>query len=402
MAVIDPAGRRTLIGDGSPPTATVRIASRASELAITLNPALKLGEAYMNGRLVVEDGSIYDVLDVVARNYAAARNSPILAAVERLSERVGQVGRIERARRQVSHHYDVSGRLYDLFLDTDRQYSCAYFREPGDDLETAQQNKKRHIAAKLRLDRPGLRVLDIGSGWGGLGVYLAETFGAEVTGVTLSTEQHKYSRDLAAVSPAAERLDFQLKDYREVEGPFDRIVSVGMFEHIGKRNYASFFAKVRDLLTADGVALIHAIGFNDTPAPINPFMRKYIFPGAELPALSEVFAAAEHSGAWVADVEVLRLHYAMTLRAWRMRLLENRDEVEALYDRRFLRMWEFYLALCEIGFRLRTTMVWQLLLTRRVDVLPITRDYIVKTEREFLAAEQETGKPATHTSTART
>ena len=394
LAIIDPAGRRTLVGDGSPPAATLRVTGWASDLAIVVNPALKLGEAYMNGRLVVEDGSIYDALEVIARNYAELRNNPVLAAVARLGDGLGRPGPLKRARRQVAHHYDISPRLYDLFLDADRQYSCAYFRTDDADLETAQQDKKRHIAAKLRLDRPGLRVLDIGSGWGGLGVYLAETFNANVTGVTLSTEQHRYSQALAAASPAAARLDFQLKDYREVDGPFDRIVSVGMFEHIGKRNHAPFFAKVGDLLAEDGVALIHAIGFADTPAPINPFMRKYIFPGAELPSLSEVFSAVERSELWATDVEILRLHYAMTLRAWRQRFLANREQVEALYDARFLRMWEFYLALCEVGFRLRTTMVWQLQLTRQVDTLPIRRDYIVDTERRLLAAEQGTVKRA--------
>ncbi|SDF48692.1 cyclopropane-fatty-acyl-phospholipid synthase [Limimonas halophila] len=396
LAIVDATGRRTLVGDGSPPEATVRVRGWTSELAIAANPALKLGEAYMDGRLVVEAGSIYDVLDVVARNLGTVRNGPIMAALEGLGDRLGKAGRLKRARRQVAHHYDLSARLYDLFLDDDRQYSCAYYRAPDEDLDTAQHNKKRHIAAKLNLDRPGLRVLDIGSGWGGLGVYLAETFGAHVTGVTLSTEQLSYSQARAAASPAADRLDFQLRDYREVEGPFDRIVSVGMFEHIGKRNYDSFFAKVRDLLTDDGVALIHAIGFADAPGPINPFMRKYIFPGAELPSLSEVFAAVERIRLWATDAEVLRLHYAMTLRAWRERFMANAADAAALYDERFVRMWEFYLALCEIGFRRRTNMVWQLQLTRRVDTLPITRDYIVDTERRLMAAERDAAQQQPH------
>ena len=399
LAIVDPAGRRTHVGDGTPPEATVRITGRGSELAIAANPALKLGEAYMQGRLVVENGSIYAVLDVLARNLGTVSNNPLLAAVERLGDGLGQVRRLKRARRQVAHHYDLSARLYDLFLDADRQYSCAYFRSSDEDLDTAQQNKKRHIAAKLQLDRPGLRVLDIGSGWGGLGVYLAETFDANVTGVTLSTEQHSYSRDRAAASPAADRLDFQLTDYREVEGPFDRIVSVGMFEHIGRRNYGPFFRTVRDLLTDHGVALIHAIGYADSPGPINPFMRKYIFPGAELPSLSEVFSAVEPTGMWATDLEVLRLHYAMTLRAWRERFLANQASVEELYDERFVRMWEFYLALCEVGFRRRTNMVWQLQLTRRVDTLPITRDYMVDAERRLLAAEENPVKRASQSAT---
>jgi cyclopropane-fatty-acyl-phospholipid synthase len=240
----------------------------------------------------------------------------------------------------------------------------------------AQEQKKRHIAAKLRLARPGLKVLDIGSGWGGLGLYLAETFGAEVTGVTLSGEQHGFSLHRAAHSPAAEHVRFKLRDYRELEGKFDRIVSVGMFEHVGKKNYREFFARVRDLLSDDGVALIHTIGYADTPAPINPFIRKYIFPGADLPALSEIFSAVETTGLLVTDVEILRLHYAETLRLWRERFMARLDEVKALYDERFVRMWEFYLVLCEIGFRRRTNVVFQVQLTRRLDAVPTTRAYM--------------------------
>jgi cyclopropane-fatty-acyl-phospholipid synthase len=296
----------------------------------------------------------------------------------------------------VAHHYDLSSALYEIFLDRDRQYSCAYFTEPDDTLEAAQEKKKRHIAAKLRLDRTGLKVLDIGSGWGGLGLYLAEAFGAEVTGVTLSTEQHSFSTQRAAQSPAGARVRVELRDYRELDGQFDRIVSVGMFEHVGKSNYAKFFARIRELLSYDGVALIHSIGYADTPAPINPFIRKYIFPGADLPSLSEVFAAVEPTGLWVTDVEILRLHYAETLRHWRERFMARSEEVKALYDERFFRMWEFYLVFCEIGFRRRTNMVFQMQLTRRIDAVPTTRDYMVDIERW---AEAATLSAATLTST---
>ena len=388
LCVIDAAGRRTPIGDGSPPEVTVRIPSKARDLAISLNPALKLGEAYMNGHLIVEDGSIYNLLDVLARNYNTARNSPLLAALERIGTALRHTNPIDRDRRNVAHHYDLSGTLYDIFLDADRQYSCAYFKHPDDTLETAQANKKRHIAAKLCLDRPGLRVLDIGSGWGGLGLYLAESFAAQVTGITLSTEQHDLSNRRAAQSPASERVGFNLWDYRELEGQYDRIVSVGMFEHVGKRNYETYFARVRDLLTDDGIALIHSIGYADTPGPINPFIRKYIFPGAALPSLSEVTAAAEKTGLWITDIEVLRLHYAETLRHWREGFTARWDEVAALYDERFCRMWEFYLSLCEIGFRQRTNMVFQMQLTRRVDAAPLTRDYIVDAERRAETADR--------------
>jgi cyclopropane-fatty-acyl-phospholipid synthase len=402
VCVVDPAGREEIIGDGSAPVVTLRLTSKAPVIGLILNPMLKVGEAYMDGDLVVEDGSIYDFLDVVARNHATSQNRPWLDFLERLGDGLKHVNALERSRRNVAHHYDLSSSLYDCFLDRDRQYSCAYFKNPDESLEAAQENKKRHIAAKLRLDRSGLKVLDIGSGWGGLALYLAEEFGAEVTGVTLSTEQQSLSEQRASRSPAQDRIRFELRDYREVEGPFDRIVSVGMFEHVGKREYRNFFRHVRDLLTDDGMALVHSIGYSDTPAPINPFMRKYIFPGAELPSLSEVFAAVEQSGLWVADVEILRLHYAETLRHWRERFLARWDDVEALYDARFCRMWEYYLALCEVGFRRRTNMVFQLQLTRRVDAAPITRDYMIDAERlaEDLPRKRPPGRAPANRPTA--
>ena len=386
LCVIDSAGRRQTIGDGSPPEATLRLTSKASEYTLALNPALSLGEAYMDGRLVIEEGSLYGFLDVVARNYGAPWRNPWLTFLERLDKGLKQSNPAARARRDVAHHYDLSSDLYGIFLDRDRQYSCAYFKSPNDTLETAQENKKRHIAAKLCLDRIGLRVLDLGSGWGGLALYLAEDFGAEVTGVTLSAEQHSFSTQRAAHSPAGARVHFELRDYRELDGPYDRIVSVGMFEHVGKRNYAEFFACIRALLADDGVSLIHSIGYSDTPAPISPFIRKYIFPGADVPSLSEVFAAVEPTGLFVTDVEILRLHYAETLRHWRERFTVRSEEVKVLYDERFFRMWEFYLVLCEIGFRRRTLMVFQMQLTRCLDAVPTTRDYMVDVERQCARA----------------
>ncbi len=383
ICVVDPSGNRETVGDGSAPEVTLRVTSKATGAGLVLNPALKVGEAYMDGRLVLEQGSIYDFLDVVARNYGTQRNSPALDILESLVSAIRYVNPVERSRQNVRHHYDLSSELYDKFLDDDRNYSCAYFKHPEESLETAQENKKRHIAAKLKLDRPGLKVLDIGSGWGGLGLYLAEEFGADVTGVTLSTEQQTLSEQRAARSPARDRLRFELRDYREVAGPYDRIVSVGMFEHVGKRNYSEFFSRIRRLLADDGLALVHSIGYADTPAPINPFMRKYIFPGAELPSLSEVCAVVERCGLWATDIEILRLHYAYTLRAWRERFLAQWNDVEKLYDARFCRMWEFYLALCEIGFRRRTNMVFQVQIAKRVDAVPTTRDYIVDVEREL-------------------
>lgn len=390
LRVIDAAGNRHTVGDSSPPEATLRLTSKTTEYRLAINPALAVGEAYMDGRLVIEEGSLYGFLDVLARN-VTGRNA-WLALLDRLGKRLKQSNPVGRARRNVAHHYDLSSDFYDIFLDRDRQYSCAYFTSPDDTLETAQENKKRHIAAKLLLDQPGLRALDIGSGWGGLALYLAEAFGADVTGVTLSREQHSFSTERAAHSPASAHVRFKLQDYREVEGPFDRIVSVGMFEHVGKRNYAEFFARIRELLSDDGVALIHSIGYADTPGPINPFIRKYIFPGADLPSLSEVFTAVEPTGLFVTDVEILRLHYAETLRHWRERFTAHSEEVKALFDERFYRMWEFYLVLCEIGFRRRTLIVFQMQLSRRLETVPMTRDYIFDLERRAAARTTAAGR----------
>ena len=390
LAVIDRTGRRHLLGDGSEPVATVRLSPQASDWHLIGNPMLGIGEAYMDGSLSVDDGRLYEFLDLLARNYGTEASHPWMSLLERATARLKQSNPMGRARRNVAHHYDLSPTLYDLFLDSDRQYSCAYFRLPEDTLEEAQLNKKRHIAAKLMLDRPGLKVLDIGSGWGGLALYLAEEHGAEVTGVTLSEEQYAHANARAARSPAGDRVSFHLKDYREQQGPFDRIVSVGMFEHVGKRHYLEYFLRLRELLADDGVALIHAIGYSDVPAPINPFIRKYIFPGADLPAMSEVFTEVEKTGLYATDVEILRLHYAETLRHWRERFLARSDEVLKIYDARFLRMWEFYLALCEVGFRRRTNIVFQLQLAKRIDTVPITRDYMFEAER---AAEARETKP---------
>ncbi|SDY91790.1 SAM-dependent methyltransferase [Citreimonas salinaria] len=389
LCVIDASGEAHHIGDGSAPKATLRLTSKLSEYTLALNPALSVGEAYMDGRLVIEDGSLYDFLDVVARNFGPAGQHPWLVFLKRLRRGLKQSNPMGRAQRNVAHHYDLSPEFYDIFLDQDRQYSCAYFKSMDETLDAAQENKKRHIAAKLCLDRPGLRVLDIGSGWGGMALYLAETFGADVTGVTLSKEQHSYSLRRAADSPASKRVRFELQDYRELEGPFDRIVSVGMFEHVGKKNYLEFFARLRALLTEDGIALVHSIGYADAPGPINPFIRKYVFPGADLPSMSEVFGAAEPNGLFVTDLEILRLHYAETLRRWRERFTARSAEVIARYDERFLRMWEFYLVLSEIGFRQRTNIVFQMQLARRIDAVPTTRDYMTDAERRLEKADKQ-------------
>jgi cyclopropane-fatty-acyl-phospholipid synthase len=383
LTVIDPQGRSHVFTGEPGPSATIRIHDDATARAIALNPRLALGEAYMNGRLTIEDGDIYSFLEFCAHNelrLPASSWLTILYQVERLLRRFQQFNPVSKARDNVAHHYDLSGRLYELFLDSDRQYSCAYFRTKNDSLETAQENKKQHLAAKLLL-KPGCRVLDIGSGWGGLGIYLAKAGAGEVTGITLSTEQHKVSNERAAAAGLASRVRFQLCDYRQLAGRYDRIVSVGMFEHVGVNHYRQFFDKIRDLLTDDGVAVLHSIGRADGPGVTNPWIRKYIFPGGYSPALSEVLPVVEKSGLFVTDIEILRLHYAETLREWRRRFNAARDQIRELYDERFCRMWEFYLAISELAFRYHGHIVWQMQMAKRVDTVPMTRDYMFEWER---------------------
>jgi cyclopropane-fatty-acyl-phospholipid synthase len=317
-------------------------------------------------------------------NLAEGNAPPAMRWVEAASawfRRLQQRNHLDRSRRNVAHHYDLSGRLYSLFLDRDRQYSCAYFPTGTETLEEAQVAKKRHIAAKLCLRRPGLRVLDIGSGWGGLAITLATEFGADVTGVTLSEEQFRESNARAEAAGLSDRVRFLLQDYRTVTDRFDRVVSVGMFEHVGIVQYDTFFSTVSRCLAEDGVALIHAIGRPDGPGITNAWLRKYIFPGGYSPALSEVLPGIERSGLRVLDIEILRLHYAETLRHWRERFARNRDAIAALYDERFCRMWEFYLVACELAFRRQGHMVWQAQLGHRADAAPLTRDYIAEAEQ---------------------
>jgi cyclopropane-fatty-acyl-phospholipid synthase len=381
LCVIDSAGRRHLLGDGTPPRSTIRLGSRRLDYSLALNPGLLVGEAYMDGKLTVEEGTLYDFLEIAAQNYIHLENNPWFGLLTQTTRRLKQYNPVGKAQRNVAHHYDLSDQLYDLFLDRDRQYSCAYFLSEGDSLEVAQANKKRHIAAKLLLDRPRLKVLDIGSGWGGLGLYLAEQTGADVTGVTLSLEQHKVSQQRAERAGIADRLRFHLRDYREEISTYDRIVSVGMFEHVGVPHYRQFFRKLKEILAEDGVALLHSIGRMDPPGGTNPWLQKYIFPGGYTPALSEVMEAVQDVGLWVTDIEILRLHYAETLREWRRRFEANRAKIRALYDERFCRMWEFYLTGSELSFRHAGQMVFQMQLARRQDAVPLTRDYMLEWER---------------------
>ena len=380
-------------GDGTGQPVSVRFVSRSAEWGILLDPELKFGESYMDGTFLVEEGTIADVLAIALGQKSEVPHWARLQGLLRyLRRRLSQFNPRSRARRNVAHHYDLDGRLYSLFLDADRQYSCAYFEKPGQSLDDAQLAKKRHLAAKLMIE-PSKRVLDIGCGWGGLGLYLAEVGGADVTGITLSHEQHTIANERAAEKGLNERAHFRLQDYRDVTGSFDRIVSVGMFEHVGVNHYDTFFQKSAQLLTDDGVMVLHSIGRSEGPNVTSPWIAKYIFPGGYIPALSEVLPRIEKAGLLVTDIEILRLHYAETLKHWRERFLAHYEEAERIYDQRFVRMWEFYLAASEMSFREWNMMVMQIQLTKRQGVVPTKRDYIVSEERRLAAAESQRRPP---------
>lgn len=381
-------GRTASFGDGSEPV-RIRLTRKAAR-NILADQALGLGEAYMDGDLIVENGDAWTFLELIGRNYDNRPKlaGPLKALIRPIKRRLDQMNDRAAARRNVAHHYDLSNDLYRRFLDADLQYTCAYFPRPGMTLEEAQAAKKAHIAAKLCL-RPGDRVLDIGCGWGGTVLELARTYGARATGVTLSTEQLTVAKARAVAEGLADRAQFSLTDYRDVEGPFERIVSVGMFEAVGVPHFREYFDQVARLLTDDGVAVIHSIGRGKGPGATNAFTRKYIFPGGYIPALSEVLPAVEQAGLRVADVEILQgWHYAETLRHWRERFMAERAWAAEHFDERFCRLWEFYLASAEMGFRHSGHMVFQLQLTKRQGVVPITRDYIAEREQAALAGAQ--------------
>ncbi len=384
LRVIWPDGAESFYGKGGEPAAAVRIATLETIRRLMLNPGLTVGETYMDGGLIPVGCSVHDLLHVLMLNVQNV-NIPVLNVnymLNRLRRPIAQANNAVRARRNVAHHYDLNGRLYSLFLDRDRQYSCAYFPRGDETLEEAQTAKKRHIAAKLMLDRPGLTVLDIGCGWGGMAITLAREFGARVHGITLSEEQLTEARARAAAAGLADRVSFELMDYRAMDRPFDRIVSVGMFEHVGVPNYPAFFKTVRRCLRPDGVALLHSIGRFGGPAATNAWIAKYIFPGGYSPALSEVMRPLEDAGLLPADLEILRLHYAKTLAHWRRRFAANRDAIAALYDERFCRMFEFYLACSELAFRVQDHMNFQIQIVRRQESVPLTRDYMTDGERK--------------------
>ncbi len=386
-----PDGRIAHYGDGTGPEVTVRVSDPRLLRRLLINPTLAVGEGYVDGGLTVDGDDLHGLIAIGVRNVEAGNGRwwHHLSARGRAWLRVlRQYNPMGRSRANVAHHYDLSGELYDLFLDADRQYSCAYFLRPDMDLDAAQAAKKAHIAGKLLL-QPGMRVLDIGCGWGGMALTLARDHGAQVLGVTLSEEQHKLASARVRAAGLEQQVEIRLADYRTITGQFDRIVSVGMFEHVGAPHYRTFFHKVEDLLAPDGVALIHTIGRASPPGATNPWIAKYIFPGGYVPAMSEVMAAVETTDLWPADVEVWRLHYAETLRHWQERFATNIDRVRALYDERFCRMWRFYLVGSEQAFRVGRKCVFQFQLARRREAVPLSRDYLYPSERSGIAQAAE-------------
>ncbi len=376
-------GKVLKLGDGTGAAVDVTLHDPSLTGKVLRNPDMAVGEAYMNGDMTIKDDDLYGFLGLAVRNMGRNGerfNNPtpvqrIMQSTRKILRKISQHNPIGRAQENVAHHYDLSDKLYDLFLDEDKQYSCGYYKTPDDTLEMAQAQKKAHIADKLCL-KPGMRVLDIGCGWGGMGLTLARDYGVNVVGVTLSKEQHKVAVARAKAEGLEDRVEFYLQDYRHVKGPFDRIVSVGMFEHVGVPHYREYFDHIRNFLTPDGVALIHTIGRAAPPNVTSPWFAKYIFPGGYVPAMSEVAPIIEDANLITTDIEVWRIHYADTLRDWRVRFEANIDKAEAIYDARFCRMWRYYLVAAELTFRLDRQVVFQFQLTKRQEAVPLTRDYL--------------------------
>lgn len=387
LTVIHPDGTARLFGspDSEIAPVTVRFASWAAERAILRDPALGAAETFMDGRTVIERGDILALLHLITANNrweeATGNLNPgwLKRGIDNVRFRLDRINMARRSKRNVAHHYDLSARLYDLFLDADRQYSMAYFTDPANSLEQAQADKKAHIVAKLAIRR-GMKVLDIGCGWGGMALYIHEKTGADVLGITLSEEQLKIARERAAAAGVADKVRFELIDYRHQTGQFDRIVSVGMFEHVGTAHYRTFFRKCRELLTPDGVMLLHTIGRMGAPGVTDAFTAKYIFPGGYIPALSEIARGYEGLRLFPTDIEVLRLHYAYTLEHWYKRAMAAREQIVALYDERFFNMWTYYLAGSLVSFRNGGLVNYQLQFSRSRTELPLTRDYMAEAE----------------------
>ena len=391
LKIIDADGKVHVFSGQPGPNVTMRLSDRSLYHKLVFNPELNAGEAYMDGRMSFEDSTLRDFLTLFSLNRLSLSSYPlqkVLRRVSRMFKKGQQANPIGKAQQNVAHHYDLGNDFYKLFLDEGLQYSCAYFTNDDNTLEQAQRNKLRLLAAKLNLS-PGLKILDIGCGWGDLALYLARLADVEVVGVTLSKEQFELANARARKAGLDNRVRFELKDYRKVEDRFNRIVSVGMFEHVGVHHYGEFFGKINELMDDDGLALIHSIGHMSPPGTASPWLRKYIFPGAYSPALSEVFEVVEQNSLWVTDLEFLRLHYAKTLAHWAQRFEANRDKVEAMYDARFARMWEFYLISAEMMFRTGSQLVFHMQLARKRDAAPIVRDYITDLQRDYKRQEAE-------------
>lgn len=385
VRVLDCEGKTHIVSGLPGPTVTLRFHDRLTPWKLAFFPSMGLGEGYMDGRITIEDGFVYDFIELIGQNVQRHGWHGVHVVLENLGKlfrRIQQFNPASRAKRNVSHHYDLSGELYKLFLDPDLQYSCAYFETLESDLATAQDHKKWHLAAKL-LAGSGQRVLEVGSGWGGLGLYLAKVADAHVTGITLSEEQLKVSNQRAKNEGLAQQVEFHLRDYRDQKGEFDRIVSVGMFEHVGIGHFSQYFAQFNSLLADDGIALLHTIGRSGPPTATDSWIRKYIFPGGYVPALSEVMPKIEKTGLIVTDIECLGLHYAETLRHWQIRFQANRDKIKEIYDERFCRMWEFYLAGSEAAFRYYGLTVFQIQMTKKPGIVPLTRNYIGDAEKSL-------------------
>ncbi|MBG0811387.1 class I SAM-dependent methyltransferase [Methylosinus sp. H3A] len=379
LTLVGPDARVRRFGRGAPEV-TVEIKDRNLAQKLVLLPDIALGEAYMDGSFIVESGEIYDFFDLCFANFGRSYGHWLwraYAMARRVQKRLARRNSLTAAPDEIRSHYDLSDELYRLFLDPARQYSCAYYLTQDDTLEQAQEQKLAHLAAKLLLRR-GQRVLDIGCGWGELALYLARVADVEVTGLTLSQAQCAYAQQRATETSLDNRVRFRVQDYRKETDRYDRIASVGMFEHVGYGRYCEYFDKLHDLLVDDGVAVMDTTGSASGPLAGSPWIEKYIFPGGQVPALSEIMQAIERAGLFATDIEILRLHYAETLRMWRNRFKANRSRVAEIYDERFCRMWEFYLASCEAGFRHSGLVDFHIQLSKRIDAVPITRDYLYR------------------------
>ncbi|SFJ81798.1 cyclopropane-fatty-acyl-phospholipid synthase [Sphingomonas sp. NFR04] len=392
LTLIRPDGSTRTFGSPDPALkpVTMRL-SKGAEGRIVRDPALGAAETYMDGSMNLEHGDILDLLNLVTANNAWEKSDAALSpsklslAAGKVAHLLGRYNMARKSKQNVAHHYDLSARLYDLFLDADRQYSCAYYTDPANSLEQAQADKKAHIVAKLAIE-PGMRVLDIGCGWGGMALYIHAKTGAEVLGITLSEEQLKIAQERAEAAGVADKVKFELIDYRALQGQFDRIVSVGMFEHVGTPQYRTFFTKCRELMTPEGVMLLHTIGRAGEPGYTDAFTLKYIFPGGYIPALSEIAQGYEGLRYFLTDVEVLRMHYGHTLKAWYDRTVAAHDAIVALYDERFFRMWTYYLAGSYVSFMNGGLVNYQLQFSRSRTALPLTRDYMAEAEAKLRQA----------------